>query len=284
MFRHLGPLTRSGAAELALSLPALRLIGEPERDLAWRLTAGHPRAMEYLDALLAAGLGFDDLARRVTAAVHARTGRSPAKTEPTELSEAVAEVIALVAGQQLFRELFDRLSDGAQDLLVRASVFRPPVAPGVLAARPAHVAECEATGLLTPRPGRELTVDRWTAGELHRCLAEAGQTARLAAAHRQAAGYWQARTITPQLGPRAQLEAGFHLRQVGDLASEAVAAAHHGRPDRLARGSRRSPLVRPPPTPGPHAVACAASAWPRRPAPWRSSWPSRRPTVSPPPT
>jgi hypothetical protein len=224
VFRHLGPLTRSGAAELALALPALRLIGEPERDLAWRLTAGHPRAMEYLDALLAAGLGFDDLARRVTAAVQARTGRSPAKTEPTELSEAVAEVIALVAGQQLFRELFDRLSDGAQDLLVRASVFRPPVAPGVLAARPAHVAECEATGLLTPRPGRELTVDRWTAGELHRCLAEAGQTARLAAAHRQAAGYWQARTITPQLGPRAQLEAGFHLRQVGDLASEAAAA------------------------------------------------------------
>ena len=56
VFRHLGPLTRSGAAELAMSLPALRVLGEPERDLAWRLTAGHPRAMEYLDALLAAGL------------------------------------------------------------------------------------------------------------------------------------------------------------------------------------------------------------------------------------
>jgi len=90
VFRHLGPLTRSGAAELALSLPALRVLGEPERDLAWRLTAGHPRAMEYLDALLAAGLGFDGLAGRVTAAVQARTGQSPARTEPTELSEAAA--------------------------------------------------------------------------------------------------------------------------------------------------------------------------------------------------
>jgi hypothetical protein len=225
VFRHLGPLTRSGAAELAMSLPALRVLGEPERDLAWRLTAGHPRAMEYLDALLAAGLGFDGLAGRITGAVQARTGQSPDRTEPTELSEAAAEATAQAAGQQLFGELFERLSDGAQDLLVRASVFRTPVAPGVLAARPAHVAECEAAGLLTPRPGRELTVHRWTAGELHRRLADAGRTAQLAAAHRQAAGYWHARTATPQLGPRAQLEAAHHLHQAGDLAAQAGTAA-----------------------------------------------------------
>jgi hypothetical protein len=225
VFRHLGPLTRSGAAELAMSLPALRVLGEPERDLAWRLTAGHPRAMEYLDALLAAGLGFDGLAGRVTAAVQARTGQPPVKTEPTELSQTAAEATAQAAGQQLFGELFERLSDEARDLLVRASVFRAPVAPDGLAARPAHVAECEAAGLLTPLPGHELSVHRWTAAELHRRLAEGGRTAQLAAAHRQAAGYWHARTATPQLGPRAQLEAAHHLRQAGDLAAQAAAAA-----------------------------------------------------------
>ena len=225
MFRHLGPLTRSGAAELALSLPALRQLGEPQRELAWRLTAGHPRAMEYLDSLLATGLRFDDLAGRVTAAVQARIGWPPASTEPTELSEATAEVIALTAGQQLLGELFDRLSVGAQDLLVRASVLRTPVTPGVLAARAADVAEGRAAGLLTPQPGRDLGVHRWTAGELHRRLAEAGQTAWLAAAHREAAGYWHARTATPQLGPRAQLEAAYHLRQAGDLAAESPATA-----------------------------------------------------------
>jgi hypothetical protein len=225
VFRHLGPLTRSGAAELALSLPALRHLGEPDRDLAWRLTAGHPRALEYLDALLTVGVGFDDLAGRVTAAIQAQTGHAPARTEPTELSEATAELTAQAAGQQLFGELFDQLSDGAQDLLVRASVFRTPVVPGVLAARPAHVAECEAVGLLTPRPGRELAVHRWTAGELHHRLTEAGRTAQLAAAHRQAAGYWHARTATPQLGPRAQLEAAYHLHQAGDLAAHATPAA-----------------------------------------------------------
>jgi len=225
VYRHLGPLTRTGAAELAMSLSALRVLGEPERDLAWRLTVGHPRAMEYLDALLAAGHRFDDLAGRVTATVQARTGQSPPLTEPTELAEAVAEITAQAVGQQLFGELFERLSDGAQDLLVRASVFRTPVAPGVLAARPAHVAECEAAGLLTPRPGRELTVHRWTAGELHRRLTEAGRTAQLAAAHRQAAGYWHARTATPQLGPRAQLEAAHHVHLAGDLAAQAGPAA-----------------------------------------------------------
>src|SRR6202040_4447507 len=108
---------------------------------------------------------------------------------------------------------------GARALLPPPPVSRPRVAPGVLAARPAHVAECEAAGLLTPRPGRELTVHRWTAGELHRRLAEAGRTAQLAAAHPQAAGYWHARTATPQLGPRAPPEGAPHLRQAGGLAA-----------------------------------------------------------------
>jgi hypothetical protein len=224
VFRHLGPLTRSGAAELALSLPALRLLDEPQRDLAWRLTAGHPRTMEYLDALLDAGLNFAELTVRMTTAIQARTDQSPIRAEPTELSEATADLIASAAGQQLFGELFDRLSSGAKDLLVRASVFRTPVAAGVLAARSAQVAECEAAGLLTPRPGRKLTVHRWTAAELHERLIQAGQAAQLGAAHRQAVGYWYARTATPQLGPRAQLEAAFHLRQVGELAVVAAAA------------------------------------------------------------
>ena len=44
--------------------------------------------------------------------------------------------------------------------------FPYPGRPGVLAARPAHVAECEATRLLTPRPGRERSC---TAGPRPNC-------------------------------------------------------------------------------------------------------------------
>jgi len=60
-----------------------------------------------------------DLAGRVTATVQARIGRSPSMTEPTELSEALAEITAQAVGQQLFGELFERLSDCAEDLVPR---------------------------------------------------------------------------------------------------------------------------------------------------------------------
>jgi hypothetical protein len=52
-FRHLGPLSAAGAAELGASLPGLGPLGEQDLDLVWRLLGGHPRAMEYLDGLLA---------------------------------------------------------------------------------------------------------------------------------------------------------------------------------------------------------------------------------------
>lgn len=223
-FRYLGPLTRSGACELAMSLPALRQLTEPERERAWRLTVGHPRAMEYLDSLIAGGVHLADAADRIAAAVQARTplasGFGAAEwPEPTQLSGSVAELIALAAGDQLFGELFERLSAGARALLVRASVFRTPVAPGVLTGRAGYRAECEAAGLLTAGPGGELSVHRWTASELHRRLAEAGLTAQLAAAHRRAAEYWRSQAAATVADQRAPLEAAYHLNCASDLAS-----------------------------------------------------------------
>ena len=77
-FRRLGPLTSSGADELSTSLPAIRLLGDAERDQVWRLTAGHPLAMEYLDLLLARGERYQDLAGRIEAAIRpGRTCRGP---------------------------------------------------------------------------------------------------------------------------------------------------------------------------------------------------------------
>src|SRR6266849_2572873 len=129
-FRRLGPLTRSGAAELTTSLPAIRLLADAERDQVWRLTAGHPLAMEYLDLLLARADRYQDLAVRLEAAIEAATSQPLPGTEPTELPEATAELIACTAGGLMFGELFDRLSAGARSLLVRTSVFRGPVPAG----------------------------------------------------------------------------------------------------------------------------------------------------------
>ena len=230
-FRRLGPLTRSGAAELTTSLPAIRLLGEAERDQVWRLTAGHPLAMEYLDLLLAQGQRYQDLAVRLEAAIEASTSQPLPRTEPTELPEATAELIACTAGGLLFGDLFDRLSAGARSLLVRTSVFRGPVPAGALGTRPGHIAECEAAGLLTIEAGRELAVRRWTGDELHRRLTAADLGGQIVAAHQQAAGYWLSRAAGP--GQHADLEAGYHQRRAAHLARESGPPA--ARPSRRRR-------------------------------------------------
>ena len=206
-FRRLGPLTRSGAAELTTSLPAIRLLGEAERDQVWRLTAGHPLAMEYFDRLLARGERYPDLAGRIEAAIRAWGDLPP---EPTELPEATAERVASAAGDLMFGDLFGRLGTAARSQLVRASVFRTPVTAEAVGARPGPIAECEAAGLLGIGPGHEVAVHRWTAAALHRRLAEAGLGAQLAAAHRQAAAYWLSCAA-----PSA--EAGYHQRRAAEL-------------------------------------------------------------------
>jgi energy-coupling factor transporter ATP-binding protein EcfA2 len=96
IFRRIGPLTRSGAGELASSLANLRGLSGTEVDRAWRLVAGHPQAMKDLDARLLEA-DFAELARQLSAAVTAVTGWTADRLEPTELPADVAETIAAVA-------------------------------------------------------------------------------------------------------------------------------------------------------------------------------------------
>ncbi len=192
VFRHLGPLTRSGAAELTTALPAIRLLSEAERDQVWRLVAGHPLAMEYLDRLLARGERYPELAARladaISVALKAASVSGLPETDPTELPEVTAELIASAAGEVMFGALYDRLSAGARSLLVRAAAFPGPVAIATLAARPGHIAECEAAGLLTIVSGRELDVHRWTAEQVRRSQAEPGPPAARPARRLRLAG------------------------------------------------------------------------------------------------
>src|ERR1700761_5411277 len=82
-FRPLGPLSQAGAFDLATSLPALSRLGEQDLDQTWRMLAGHPRAMEYLDALLAGGqLRFADLAARPDGLVPDIPGSSSLSSRP----------------------------------------------------------------------------------------------------------------------------------------------------------------------------------------------------------
>ena len=164
-FRHVGPLSRSGAFELAKSLPALGRLGEPELDRAWRLLGGHPLAMKYLDSLLATReISFPEVTRRIAYAIGADGGSQwpTGPAAPTELPPAGAETIMVAAGDLLLGELLDHLSAGAQDVLIRASAHGGLTGPGIVTlpggqegqdAYPVPlVAECAAAGLLTTGP------------------------------------------------------------------------------------------------------------------------------------
>jgi hypothetical protein len=150
-FHHVGPLSRSGAFELAKSLPALGSLGEQELDRAWRLLGGHPQAMEYLDSLLATGdVRFPEVARRLAVAVEGKSGspvRPAGPAAPTELTPAAAESVALAARDLLLRELAGPSSVAAPRWatgpLRRLSVHHHPDRP----AHSRHTAAARVAGL-----------------------------------------------------------------------------------------------------------------------------------------
>ena len=250
-FRHLGPLSRSGAIELATSLTALGLLGEEELDRAWRLLGGHPRAMEYLDALLRTGdTRFPALAERLAGAIeeHADHPAGHGLTAPTELPLPTAETAALAVADLLLGDLFDQLSAEAQGLLIRASVYRAPIGRDVLLlpvghCSPAEMAgpldECRAAGLLAADPADNppsVFVHGWTAVELHRRLAERQRGGEVIEAHRRAAEYWRWRITAWPHDHRAEREASYHLLQVRDLTRQTPAGGRHrSRPRRRLR-------------------------------------------------
>jgi len=285
-FRHLGPLSRSGAVELARSLPALGLLGGPDLDRAWRLLGGHPRAMEYLDALLMAGdVRFPAVAARLGADPGLPAARLAA---PTELPLPTAEAGALAVADVLLGDLFASLSEQAQGLLIRASVYRAPIGRDVLLLpvgqySPAELGrlldECRATGLLAADPAEDppsVFVHRWTAFELHRRLADRQRGAEVTDAHRHAAEYWRWRISGWPHDHRAQSEAGYHLLQVSELSRQAPAEGRHrSRPRRrrwpfaagalavvtvLAAGAGGAVFARPAATSSPAASSPVASA------------------------
>jgi hypothetical protein len=279
-FRHLGPLSRAGAIELATSLPALSLLGEHDLDLVWRLLGGHPRAMEYLDSLLASGDGgFAALAERLIGPVLsgpalAAAGNPAARPgtpvpAPTELTPPAAEAAALAVSGALLAELFGRLSPAAQGLLVRASAYRGPIGRDVLLLpvgqySPAELTslldEVRAAGLLTADPWTDddadplvVSVHRATATGVHELLAARGHGTDLADAHHRAAEYWRWRLTSWPQDRHAQREASFHLLRVSELEQQEVTEGRHRAP-RPSTGRRLSRRLRP------YAVATVAVA------------------------
>ena len=132
-FRQLGALSRAETMKLAWSLPALDQLDEGQLGQVWRLVGGHPRSLEYLDALLSGGTArYPDVTARLSAAVTRRLSESDRGSwlaARTRLDAALAETVTLAADDVLLDDLLARLAEvpGAAELLVGISVYREPV-------------------------------------------------------------------------------------------------------------------------------------------------------------
>ncbi|WP_167659912.1 tetratricopeptide repeat protein [Nocardia mangyaensis] len=124
---QIGPLSRAETFKLIWALPALDRLTADELDRVWRLVGGHPRSLEYLDALLNNQIGrYHEITHRLENAITHNPVARPALTAHT-LDTALATIVALIADDILLDQLLGRLTPAANRLLIGASVYREPV-------------------------------------------------------------------------------------------------------------------------------------------------------------
>ena len=202
----LPPLSAAETRKLILRLPQLAgSKGDDLRAILQRI-GGHPRMLEYLDAVLHRG------ASRLTEIRHRLETQAKAlgvnlKARPADLGEAIATTLRLGAHDILLAELLALASDQARAVLLQAAASNLPItAAGIAHALndgPPSTAEIERVhldlenlaelSLLVFVADDEVFVHRWTA----ECLLHAGpghDESALRAIHARAGRYrlWRA--------------------------------------------------------------------------------------------
>ncbi|MDQ3879843.1 MAG: TIR domain-containing protein, partial [Chloroflexota bacterium] len=106
---HLGPLSPAETAKLVWQLPGLDALSEDERMRAYRNVGGHPRTLEYLDALLQGGRArFADIAERMEERLTKRGISHPEAwlaTRERNLDSTLAEAVTLAVDDVVLGDL-----------------------------------------------------------------------------------------------------------------------------------------------------------------------------------
>jgi tetratricopeptide (TPR) repeat protein len=130
---HLGPLTPAETAKLMWQLPGLDALPAADRTRAYRDVGGHPRTLEYLDALLHGGHAkFSDVAQRMETALSKRGIADPSAwmaTAGRDIDSALAESVTLTVDEIVLNDLLRGLAQTplARELVISASVYRTPI-------------------------------------------------------------------------------------------------------------------------------------------------------------
>jgi tetratricopeptide (TPR) repeat protein len=119
--------------KLIWRLPGLDALATDELRRAYEEVGGHPRALEYLDALLRGGEArFRDIEQRLKKALEKKNIADPGRWftgKKGDLDLALAEVVTLAADDVLLDALLTRLDPVplAREQLLGTSVYRVPV-------------------------------------------------------------------------------------------------------------------------------------------------------------
>jgi tetratricopeptide (TPR) repeat protein len=156
---HLGPLSAAETSKLIWRLDGLDALTGEEKDRAYRNVGGHPRTLEYLDALLRGQARFDDVAQRMEDRLAARGITDPAAwlaAPGRDLDANLAEAITLAVDDIVLARLLDHLAATpiATELVIGASVYRVPVDDTALAFQVGQAAE------RPPNPERTARISR----------------------------------------------------------------------------------------------------------------------------
>ncbi|GIF96985.1 CHAT domain-containing protein [Catellatospora citrea] len=126
------PLGDAELRRMLLRLPALRELSPADRETVLQVADGHPRLLEFVDALLRGG------ARARLPEVTARLRRLARQERMTlarsaGAAEATRQAVALTARDMLLDDLLGLLSDVERETLLQAAVCRVALSPGDLA-------------------------------------------------------------------------------------------------------------------------------------------------------
>ena len=157
---HLGPLSAAETSKLMWRLPGLDALSSEDKNRAYRDVGGHPRILEYLDALLRGGQArFDDVAERMEDRLRARGITDPATwlARPgRDLDASLAEAVTLAVDDVVLSGLLEHLSATpvADELMTGAAVYRVPVDDTALVFQVGQPAQ------RPPDPARRARIDR----------------------------------------------------------------------------------------------------------------------------
>jgi tetratricopeptide (TPR) repeat protein len=229
----IGPLTLAQARKLLLRLPGLAGIDHAAVAMVLRAIGGHPRVLEFLDALLRGGEArFPAVAEKLRRIADEK--KLDLTASSANVDEAVQTALAFAAGDVLMEELLAIAArEGLADILLQAAVSNLPVTPEGLARMlagdgPGHVqsvhgaiGRLESLSLLHRFPDGAVFVHRWTAEVLRHFGDAASHQARAARAGHYR--WWQVQNESHGLGDAIEAVRNFLAARAFD---DATGVAH----------------------------------------------------------